>query len=207
MISLYHEANLTQPGYPVMKKIVPALLAALLCLTLGSARAGELFPHVRIVTTEGTITLELDAMRAPLTVKNFLRYVKEGHYDGTILHRVVKGFVIQGGGYTPDYKERKTHEPIPNESGNGLTNDRGTIAMARNKDPHSARAQFYINVGDNKGLDPSPRHWGYAVFGQVIKGMDVVDKIAALPTGPGGPFDQEVPAAPVVINKVEIVNK
>lgn len=188
-----------------MKKTIPALLAALLCLTVGSAHGGELFPHVRIVTTEGTIVLELDAMRAPLTVKNFLRYVKEGHYNGTIFHRVVKGFVIQGGGYTPKYKERKTHAPISNESGNGLTNDRGTIAMARYKDPHSARAQFYINIADNKGLDPSPRHWGYAVFGQVVEGMDVADKIAALPTGPAGPFEKEVPAAPVIIKKVEIV--
>jgi len=162
-------------------------------------------PEVRIVTSEGDFVVQLDPMRAPITVRNFLEYVKSGFYDGTIFHRVVPGFVIQGGGFTTDYKEKKTRDPIPNESGNGLSNLRGTIAMARTRDPHSATSQFYINLADNTKLDPSAARWGYAVFGKVVSGMDVVDKIASVPTGPAGPFRKDAPQVPVVIKQVALL--
>jgi len=162
-------------------------------------------PEVRIVTTEGSFLVKLNRERAPLTVKNFLKYVRSGFYKGTIFHRVVPGFVVQGGGFTASYKEKKTRAPIPNESGNGLTNKRGTIAMAREHNPHSATSQFYINLADNNDLDPGPGHWGYAVFGHVVQGMKVVDEIAKVPTGPAGPFKKDAPQVPVVIKKVEIV--
>lgn len=163
------------------------------------------YPEVRFETTLGTFVVQLDSKRAPLTVKNFLHYVNTGFYDGTIFQRVIPGFVIQGGGYTSTYVERKTAAPIPNESGNGLSNLRGSIAMARNEAPHSAAAQFYINLVDNRQLDPRPDRWGYAVFGQVVQGMDVVDKIAATPTGKAGPFDQDAPLTPVVIQKAQVL--
>lgn len=159
------------------------------------------YPEVAFVTSLGTFVVQLDMQRAPLTVNNFLRYVNAGFYAGTIFHRVIPGFVIQGGGFTIAYVEKNTDAPIPNESGNGLSNQRATIAMAREDDPHSATAQFYINLVDNEKLDPRPDRWGYAVFGQVIQGMDVVDKIAATPTGKSGPFDMDAPLTPVVIIK------
>jgi cyclophilin family peptidyl-prolyl cis-trans isomerase len=162
-------------------------------------------PEVKIVTSEGDITVRLNPARAPLTVKNFLAYVKSGFYDGTIFHRVVPGFVIQGGGFTTKYKEKKTRAPIPNESGNGLSNRRGTIAMARESEPHTATAQFYVNLADNAKLDPRPDRWGYAVFGKVVSGMKVVDKIASVPTGPVGPFKRDAPQVPVVIKKIVLV--
>ncbi len=158
-------------------------------------------PEVKFVTTEGNFVVQLDPRRAPLTVKNFLQYVRSGFYNGTIFHRVVPGFVIQGGGFTDTYKEKKTRKPIPNESGNGLSNVRGTIAMARETAPHSATSQFYINLADNTKLDPQPNRWGYAVFGKVISGMKTIDKIASVPTGPAGPFKHEAPQIPVVIQK------
>ena len=162
-------------------------------------------PHVRIETTQGTFVLELEGKRAPLTVRNFLSLVDSGHYDGTIFQRVIPDFMIQGGGYTPDLKARKSANRIPNESGNGLSNTYGTIAMARTSDPHSASAQFFVNIADNTRLDPSPGSWGYAVFGYVIEGMEVVDKIAASQTGPAGKFRKDVPIVPVVIKKVSRV--
>lgn len=164
-------------------------------------------PRVAMTTSAGTIVLELDSAKAPATVANFLQYVKDGHYDGTIFHRVIDGFMIQGGGYTSDYAEKKTRAPIKNEADNGLKNDRGTIAMARTSDPHSATAQFFINVADNSFLNysaPNPRGWGYAVFGKVVEGMDVVDKIRRMPTGRGGPFPKDVPQPPVVIQKAVV---
>ncbi len=157
------------------------------------------YPEVAIETTLGTFVVQLDSGRAPLTVKNFMHYVQTGFYEGTIFHRVIPGFVIQGGGFTGTYVEKPTAAPIPNESGNGLSNLRGTIAMARDTDPHTATAQFYINLVDNRNLDPRPDRWGYAVFGQVVQGMDVVDKIAAVPAGKAGPFDKDAPLTPVVI--------
>ncbi len=158
-------------------------------------------PHVTLETTEGTIVLELDSRRAPITVQNFLSLVDSGYYDGTIFHRVIPNFMVQGGGFTPDLKDRESNNTIPNESGNGMSNVNGTIAMARISDPHSAGAQFFINVADNSRLDPSSTSWGYAVFGYVIEGMDVVSKIALVQTGPAGRFRSDVPAVPIVIKK------
>jgi len=162
-------------------------------------------PHVRVETTDGTFVLELDGRRAPLTVRNFLSLVDSGHYDGTIFHRVIPDFMIQGGGYTPGLKEREPDETISNESGNGLSNTYGSIAMARLSAPHTASAQFFINVADNSRLDPNPNSWGYAVFGYVIEGMEVVDRIAAKPSGPAGRFKGDVPLVPVVIKKASRV--
>jgi cyclophilin family peptidyl-prolyl cis-trans isomerase len=175
-----------------------------LCSAVASA-AGDAVPahpHVKFETTAGTILMELDGRRAPLTVAHLLKLVDSGYYDGTVFHRVIPGFMIQGGGYTRDLKEKDAgEETIPNESGNGLQNLRGTVAMARLSEPHTANAQFFINVVDNGSLNPRPDRWGYTVFGYVIEGMDVVDKIAAVPTGPAGSFDKDVPVSPIVIEK------
>jgi peptidyl-prolyl cis-trans isomerase B (cyclophilin B) len=162
---------------------------------------------IKMNTNFGTITLELDAEKAPVTVENFLSYVRDGHYNGTIFHRVINGFMIQGGGMEPGMAEKSTKEPIKNEADNGLKNDRGTIAMARTMEPHSATAQFFINVKDNGFLNhtaPTPDGWGYCVFGKVTDGMDVVDKIKGVQTGSAG-FHQDVPVEDVVIESVEIV--
>lgn len=158
-------------------------------------------PRVQLDTSEGRILLELDGRRAPLTVANFLELVDSGYFDGTVFHRVIPDFMIQAGGYTADLKSKEPEGSIPNESGNGLENLRGTVAMARTEDPHSAKAQFFINVADNTSLDPRPDRWGYAVFGYVVEGMDVVDRIVSMPTGPGGQFARDVPNVPVVIEK------
>lgn len=189
-----------------MRIAFPALLT-ICCAGLAGAQTDvPAYPQVRLDTTEGPIVLQLDGRRAPLTVRNFLALVDEGHYDGTVFHRVIGDFMIQGGGYTRNYEEREPADTIPNESGNGLRNLRSTIAMARTENPHSAAAQFYINVADNTALDPRPDRWGYTVFGNVIEGMEIVDQIAAMPTGPGGPFQQDVPVAPVVIEKASRVS-
>lgn len=164
------------------------------------------YPSVEIVTSEGRIVVQLDRPRAPLTVDNFIAYVNDGSYDGTIFHRVVAGFVIQGGTFDANYDERPGRDPIPNESGNGLSNQPGTIAMARTGDPHSATRGWYINVADNERLDPTRRRWGYAVFGRVIEGMDVVERIAAIETGPGGPLDSEVPQTRVTIERMRVLD-
>ncbi|MGM0593344.1 MAG: peptidylprolyl isomerase [Pseudomonadota bacterium] len=164
---------------------------------------------VRLNTNYGTITLELFADKAPATVENFLNYVKEGFYDGTIFHRVINGFMVQGGGMEPGMKEKPTNAPIKNEADNGLSNERGTIAMARTMEPHSASAQFFINVKDNTFLnhrEPTPDGWGYAVFGRVVEGMDVVDKIKAVETGSAG-FHQDVPVEDVILKSAEIVEE
>jgi peptidyl-prolyl cis-trans isomerase A (cyclophilin A) len=162
-------------------------------------------PRVKFTTNMGAFTVQLDTKRAPLTVENFLRYVKDGHYSGTIFSRVVEGFIAQGGGYTPDLKEKPARAPIVNESGNGLSNLRGTVAMARTGTPHTATAQFFINLVDNGGLNPLPTRWGYAVFGQVVEGMDVIDSIGHVITGPAGIFDDGVPHKPVIIEKAELL--
>ena len=159
-----------------------------------------------IETTKGTITLQLNAEKAPETVANFVKYAKEGHYDGTIFHRVIDGFMIQGGGFTKDMNQKPTHAPIRNEAMNGLKNARGTIAMARTMVVDSATSQFFINLVDNAFLDfrnPTPQGFGYAVFGKVTKGMEVVDKIAKVQTGNRG-MHQDVPVKPVVIKKVTV---
>jgi len=163
-------------------------------------------PVVVLDTSMGQIQVELDAQKAPITVQNFLSYVKKGHYDGTIFHRVIPGFMIQGGGMSAEMRERSTDRPIKNEAGNGLRNDRGTIAMARTGVVDSATAQFFINHKDNAGLDHKDETsggFGYAVFGKVIQGMDVVDQIARVPTGNRG-HHQNVPTTPVVINSVRV---
>jgi peptidyl-prolyl cis-trans isomerase B (cyclophilin B) len=161
---------------------------------------------VTLHTTHGDIRLELDAEKAPLTVENFLAYARDGFYDGTIFHRVIDGFMIQGGGMTEDMAQKDTRAPIRNEADNGLSNVMGSIAMARTNDPHSATAQFFINLGDNNFLDhsaPNERGWGYAVFGRVIDGMEVVDAIRRVQTGNRG-FHQDVPREAVVIERVTI---
>ncbi|MDZ7781822.1 MAG: peptidylprolyl isomerase [Halioglobus sp.] len=162
---------------------------------------------VIIRTTYGDIKLELDADRAPKTVANFLDYARDGYYDGTIFHRVIENFMIQGGGFDADMRQQPAGEPIENEADNGLRNDYGTIAMARTMDPHSATAQFFINVKDNEFLNHKSKDtqgWGYTVFGKVIEGEDVVEKIRAVPTGSHGPH-QDVPTEPVIIESVQIV--
>ena len=157
---------------------------------------------VTMQTNKGVITLELDGDKAPDTVANFVAYANAGHYDGTVFHRVIPGFMVQTGGYTPDYKLREDETTIVNESGNALSNTRGTVAMARTADPHSANSQFFINVADNSRLDPRKDpvrgHWGYTVFGYVIEGMDVVDKIAAAETSPQGEH-ADAPNIPIVM--------
>ena len=169
-------------------------------------------PQVELDTTAGKIKLELYPDAAPKTVENFLAYVKAKHYDGTQFHRVIPGFMIQGGGYTTDFLQKPTRPPVPNEaeqsSKAGLLNVPGTIAMARTSDPHSATAQFFINVGDNRSLnyrESTPQGFGYTVFGKVVSGMDVVNKIAATPTGSGGPFPKDVPSDRVLIKSASIV--
>jgi len=162
---------------------------------------------VKMETNQGGITLELDGDKAPDTVANFVEYAQSGFYDGTIFHRVIPGFMIQGGGFTADMKQKSTRAPVENEANNGLKNDFGTIAMARTSDPHSATAQFFINVKDNDFLNHTakdPRGWGYAVFGKVTEGMEVVDKIAAAPTGRGGPFPKDVPQTAVIIQTATV---
>ena len=159
--------------------------------------------RVTLETSKGNVVLDLDAAKAPKTVENFLEYVRSGHYDGTIFHRVIPGFMAQGGGFKPDMSQKPTRAPIQNEADNGLGNDRGTIAMARTGDPHSASAQFFINVADNRGLNhtgKNPQGWGYAVFGKVVEGMDVVDQIVKAPRGRSG-FHDDVPKEPIVITR------
>lgn len=177
---------------------LPFLLAPML------APAAEA-PRVRITTSMGSFIVELDPERAPLTVENFLTYVRAGHYDNTVFHRVIANFVVQGGGFDASYAGKPTREKIPNESGNGLRNLRGTIAMARTAKPHSADAQFYVNVGNNADLDPLPTRWGYAVFGKVIDGLEVVDRISLQPTGAAGPFTTEAPLKPIIIESVRLI--
>ena len=161
--------------------------------------------NVVLTTNHGAITLELDVEKAPKSVENFVTYVKSGHYDGTIFHRVIDGFMIQGGGFDPDMKQKSTNDPIDNEAENGLKNDRYTVAMARTSDPHSATAQFFINVGDNEFLNyPGSDGWGYAVFGKVSDGEDVVDAIRAVKTGRKSMFS-DVPVETVVIEMAEVV--
>lgn len=178
-------------------------LAAGLTLAL-AALSSQAAPSVEMQTSMGTIVIELDSEKAPITVKNFLQYAKDGFYNGTVFHRVIDGFMIQGGGFTKDMGEKPTGAQIPNEAKNGLKNQRGTIAMARRAEPHSATAQFFINHKDNSALDyPSQDGWGYAVFGKVTQGLDVVDKIAKVKTGNRGMF-QDVPVEPVVIQSVKV---
>jgi peptidyl-prolyl cis-trans isomerase B (cyclophilin B) len=192
------------------QKLNMLLACGSLALSLISTAAHSAVEDSHMLTMHtnfGTIVLQLDAEKAPKTVENFLAYVQDGFFEGTIFHRVIAGFMIQGGGFSADYVQKKTRAPIQNEANNGLKNVRGTIAMARTSDPHSATAQFFINVVDNPFLDykqSTPQGWGYAVFGKVIEGMDVVDKIRAVNTGSGGPFPSDVPKEQVIIEKVSL---
>lgn len=200
-----------------MKNTLLLLVLALSCSFACAADTVPAHPHVSVETTEGTFKLELDGNAAPLTVAHFLKLVDSGFYDGTVFHRIIPGFMAQGGGYTPGYKLKDSGATIPNESGNGLSNLRGTIAMARTGDPHSADAQFFINVANNVGqdanspnLDPEKStvrgRWGYAVFGSVIEGMDVVDAIVNAPSAPNGPGGAPAPVIPIVIKKMSRVS-
>jgi peptidyl-prolyl cis-trans isomerase B (cyclophilin B) len=164
---------------------------------------------VELHTNHGVIKIELNAEKAPKSVENFLNYVKKGHYDNTVFHRVIDGFMIQGGGFEPGMKQKPTDAPIDNEANNGLKNEKGTLAMARTNDPHSATAQFFINVGDNDFLNhssPTPQGWGYTVFGKVVDGLDIVEKIRKVKTGSKG-FHQDVPVDDVVIEKAVVVEE
>jgi cyclophilin family peptidyl-prolyl cis-trans isomerase len=186
-----------------MKKSIIILLSFFVGLQSSLLLAAN--PKVQMETSKGTVILELNADKAPKTVENFLHYVNTGAYNDTIFHRVIKNFMNQGGGFSIDYSKKKTGEPVLNEADNGLKNLRGTIAMARTNDPHSATNQFFINTKTNSFLDhknKSMRGWGYTVFGTVVSGMDVMDRIANVKTGPGGPFMQDVPQEPIVILKM-----
>jgi len=182
-------------------RLIIVALASLLCLPAFAAGP----ERVRVTTSLGAFVIELQRDRAPLTVENFLGYVRAGHYTNTLFHRVISGFVIQGGGVGLDYKAKAVGKPIANEAGNGLKNLRGTVGLARASGPHSGDAQFFINVADNADLDPLPTRWGYAVFGRVVEGMEVIDRISVSPTGPMGPFKSDAPLQAVVIQKVELL--
>jgi cyclophilin family peptidyl-prolyl cis-trans isomerase len=186
-----------------MKK--SSLLLAITGLLLTFVTQASAAERVRVTTNLGAFVVELQRDRAPLTVENFLSYVRSGYYTNTLFHRVIANFVVQGGGVGPDYKSKPTNKPIPNEAGNGLKNLRGTVGLARASGAHSGDVQFYVNVADNADLDPLPTRWGYAVFGRVIEGMEVVDRISVSPTGSAGPFKQDAPLQPVVIQKVELL--
>lgn len=186
-----------------MSRLLFTLIAGLWSIVALGAQ-----PEVEFKTNMGTIVIELYPDKAPATVKNFLQYVKDGYYDGTIFHRVIPKFMIQGGGFTPDFSKKPTRPPIRNEAANEIKNTVGTVAMARTSDPHSATAQFFINVADNEFLNfryPTREGYGYCVFGQVVKGMDVVNRIAGVPTGPGPGPHRNVPRQPVVIERAKIL--
>ena len=206
-----------------MRTSISRFLAVLLCAPLVGIAVAETaapecfpelvlpdnrFPSVRLETSMGDIVVELDRKRAPVTANNFLRYVLEKKYDNTIFHRVIEGFVVQGGGYTETLDEAELHAPIINESGNGLMNSPMTVAMARFDDPHSATNQFFFNVAENSSLNPNPRNWGYAVFGQVISGQDVVEAISRVETGYNQNFDSEdVPLVPVKLLSATVLEE
>ncbi|OOG55335.1 peptidylprolyl isomerase [Polaromonas sp. C04] len=198
-------------GFPVARRalMAVAVVGVLASQALVPARAGDA-PRVKFATSAGDFVVEVYPDKAPKTVANFLQYVKDKHYDGTIFHRVINNFMIQGGGYDAKYAEKPTRAPVVHEGREALArggprNVVGTLAMARTNDPNSATAQFFINVRDNAFLDPSAQSYGYTVFGKVVSGMDVIDKIKATPTGPGGPFPSDVPRTPVLINSATLV--
>ena len=202
-----------------MKSVVALLLPLTLLLTASTASAqntpgatsakpaSAAAPvFVQMKTTLGDVTLQLDPTRAPLTVANFVGYANEHFYDGLVFHRVIPGFMAQGGGYDTQLKERSGHAPIKLEADNGLQNRRGTIAMARTNIPNSATSEFFVNLVDNARLDGTPDRYGYAVFGRVVQGLDVIDRIASIPTGAAGPFESDVPQQAVVITQVRVVD-
>jgi cyclophilin family peptidyl-prolyl cis-trans isomerase len=186
---------------------ITALTALLLAVLVSTASHAEQPTQVKVTTNLGEFVIEVNSERAPLTAANFLRYVREGFYSNTLFHRVVPNFVIQGGGHDATTLQLKpTHENIFNESGNGLQNKRGAVGLARAGPPHSGNAQFYVDLVDNSELDPVPTRWGYTVFGRIVQGMDVIDRIGETPTGATGPFKSDAPLKPVVIQKMEIIS-
>ena len=188
-----------------MRQLLLGLCAIAFCVTAHAAN-----PQVELQTNKGTIVIELYPDKAPATVENFLRYVNAGYYNGTIFHRVIPGFMIQGGGYNKAYDKKQTDKPVRNEADNGLKNEIGTVAMARTNDPHSATSQFFINVANNGFLDyrsPTARGYGYTVFGKVIQGMDVVNGVVNAPTSAAGPFRKDVPVDMVTIQQAKIVEQ
>lgn len=207
---------LSAPAPRVMRRFAAAraLLVATVALAALAgpglqygARADDkpLPTRVRIETNLGDFTIEVNAERAPLSAANFLDYVRSGHYTGTIFHRVINNFVIQGGGFDTNFKLKTPRAPVSNESGNGLSNRRGTVGLARSDLPHSGNCQFYVNLNDNDDLDPQPLRWGYAVFGKVVEGMDTIDKIGHVATGSAGPFPKDAPTTPIVIKSATII--
>ena len=191
-------------------RLLALLFGAALTAGLANAQEEEIVstdPRVNVVTSAGSFVIELDVDRAPLTVENFLAYAREGHYDGTVFHRVIQGFVAQAGGYTGDFQLKPAERMVVNEAGNGLSNLRGTVGLARTSDPHSGNAQFYINLVDNLDLNPRPTRWGYAVFGTVVEGMEVVDEIGHVPTGANATFERNVPVQNIVIERVEVIGE
>jgi cyclophilin family peptidyl-prolyl cis-trans isomerase len=184
----------------------PRFVVALLALVSLTANAAAP-ERVRVTTSLGSFVVELQRDRAPLTVENFLGYVRQGYYTNTLFHRVISNFLIQGGGVGLDYKAKPTGKPIANEAGNGLKNLRGAVGLARASGPHTGDCQFFVNVADNADLDPLPTRWGYAVFGKVVEGMEVVDRISVSPTGSAGPFKQDAPIQQVVIQKIETISE
>jgi len=204
----YGKKSSSNPVFKWMEFIMKKILLSLFLLASVHNISFAANPQVKMKTNLGTIIIELNAEKAPKTVGNFLNYVQQGFYNDTIFHRVISNFMIQGGGFTQKFQQKPANAAIMNEAQNGLKNVKGSVAMARTGDPHSATAQFFINVKDNNFLDykaPTPRHWGYAVFGKVIKGMNVVEKIRDVKTGSKGPFRQDVPLTNVIIEKVELI--
>ncbi|MBK5206949.1 MAG: peptidylprolyl isomerase [Polaromonas sp.] len=196
----------------ITRRTATALVAAasLACLLAGPALA-QAAPKVKFVTSEGNFVVELYPDKAPKTVENFLQYVKDKHYDGTIFHRVINNFMVQGGGFDASYAQKPTRAPVVHEGREALAkggdkNVPGTLAMARTNDPNSASSQFFINVKDNDFLNPTPDAFGYTVFGKVVSGMEVVNKIKSVPTGAAGPFRSDVPKTPIVIKSATLVN-
>jgi cyclophilin family peptidyl-prolyl cis-trans isomerase len=198
------------------RRLVSGLAIGLLAVTLGAVPCGRALaatpatsvdhPQVRVSTSMGDFVIELYPDRAPVTVAEFLKYVKEGQYTQTLIHRVVPGFLVQGGGFSAaDENLKPTHGVVANESGNGLQNKRGWVGLARTEAPHSGNCQFFVNLADNSELDPLPVRWGYAVFGQVIDGMDVIERISTVPTGAMGRFKADAPLSHVIIQKIELV--
>jgi cyclophilin family peptidyl-prolyl cis-trans isomerase len=200
-----HITGLFRPVLLSALLISAALLGSPAVLAQSAQPPAQAAPRVRVETTRGNFVIELDTQRAPLTVASFLEYVKAGHYTDTIFHRVIGNFVVQGGGFDVKYVEKPTRAGTPNESGNGLSNRRGSVGLARTGDPHSGTAQFYVNLTDNAALDPQPSRWGYAVFGRIVEGMTVVDDIGAVATGSAGTFERDAPLQPVLIKRVEVL--
>lgn len=206
----YHAQMVKMFGMRSIKPILAVLIVTLLPVSVlpqdgGVSTSGE--PRVRVITSAGEFVIKLDRIRAPMTVDAFLKYVATGHYEGTVFHRVIPGFIAQTGGYTVDLELKPTEGTTFNESGNGLSNLRGTVGLARANEPHSGTSQFYVNLADNLDLNPRPTRWGYAVFGSVEEGMEVVDEIGHRPTGAGGPFPNNVPVEPVIIQRIELISE